>query len=361
MNINPRLMNNIRHVTPYTPGEQKEEAIIKLNTNENPYPPSPLVAEALKGIEVENFRLYPDSDSKELKKTLADYHQIHQDNIFVGVGSDEVLALCFLTFFNSKHPILFPDVTYSFYKVWAQLYHVPYQLQRLDDNFRLIKYDYYKANGGIIFPNPNAPTGIVEDLDFVEDILKENPNVVVIVDEAYIDYVGECDGTEFSASGLISKYSNLVVVRTFSKSRSMAGVRVGYALANSQLIKYLEDVKNSFNSYTMNLVSQKVAVASLLDNDYFERKIEEIISTREWLMKELNLLGFETTESKGNFVFTKHKEYLASLLFEGLRDQGIYVRHWKEDRIKDYLRITIGTKAEMDTLLEALKKLINML
>ena len=352
-------MNNIRQVTPYTPGEQKSEAIIKLNTNENPYPPSPMVAEVLKELKIGDFRLYPDPDSKELKKTLADYHQMDQGQVFVGVGSDEVLALCFLTFFNSRHPILFPDITYSFYRVWANLYNIPYQLQTLDKDFRLIKYDYYKANGGIIFPNPNAPTGIVEDLDFVEDILKENPNVVVIVDEAYIDYVGESEGTGTSAVDLIPKYNNLVVVRTFSKSRCLAGVRVGYALANSQLIKYLEDVKNSFNSYTMNLVSQKVAVASILDNDYFEKKIEKIISTREWFVKELNLLGFETTDSKGNFVFTKHKECSASFLFERLKDQGIYIRHWNDERIKDYLRITIGTKPEMDTLLEVLKGLIN--
>ena len=359
MNLNPKLMNNIRQVTPYTPGEQKNEAIIKLNTNENPYPPSPMVAEVLKGLKTGDFRLYPDPDSKELKKTLADYHQMNQNQVFVGVGSDEVLALCFLTFFNSKHPILFPDITYSFYKVWANLYNVPYQMQTLDNDFRLVKYDYYKANGGIIFPNPNAPTGIVEDLEFVECILKENPNVVVIVDEAYIDYVGESEGAGASAVDLMPKYNNLVVVRTFSKSRSMAGVRVGYALAAPQLIQYLEDVKNSFNSYTMNLVSQKVAVASVMDNVYFKEKIEKIISTREWFIKELSLLGFETTDSKGNFVFTRHKECLASFLFEGLKDQGIYVRHWNEERIKDYLRITIGTKSEMKMLLEALKKLIN--
>jgi histidinol-phosphate aminotransferase len=358
MKINPKLLNNIRQVTPYIPGEQKSNTKIKLNTNESPYPPSPAVIKAIQELSEEGLRLYPDPDSKELKKALADYHQVDSDQIFVGVGSDEVLALCFLTFFNSKHPILFPDITYSFYKVWADLYNIPYQQQTLNENFKLIKFDYYKANGGIIFPNPNAPTGIYEDLEFVEGILIENPNVIVVVDEAYIDFVDDSTTSEISACDLIDRYDNLVVVQTFSKSRSMAGLRVGYALSNPQLIKYLENVKNSFNSYTMNLVSHRAAVASVMDNDYFRDNIKKVISLRTWFIDQVKEIGFDSTDSKGNFVFIKHQSKSAKFIFEELRGQGIYLRHWNDERIKDYLRITIGTKEELEALLIALKALV---
>ena len=240
---------NIRKVEPYVPGEQPQRKVIKLNTNENPYPPAPGVSKALQGMDVDKLRLYPDPTAGNLVHTLAEYYGVSDEQVFVGVGSDDVLAMCFLTFFNSEKPILFPDITYSFYKVWAELYRIPYECPAVDESFRIVKEDYYKENGGIIFPNPNAPTSIYENLDFIEDILKHNQDVIVIVDEAYIDFAGK------SAIELIDKYENLIVVQTFSKARSMAGMRIGYAISNPTLIKYLNDAKYSFNSYTMNMTS----------------------------------------------------------------------------------------------------------
>ena len=240
---------NIRKVEPYVPGEQPQHKVIKLNTNENPYPPAPGVRKAMEDMNPDRLRLYPDPTAGALVDVLAEYYGVGKDQVFVGVGSDDVLSMCFLTFFNSDKPILFPDITYSFYKVWADLYRIPYECQKLDENFRIVKEDYYKENGGVIFPNPNAPTAIYEDLDFVEDIIAHNQDVIVIVDEAYIDFAGR------SALELIDKYENLIVVQTFSKARSMAGMRIGYAISNPKLIKYLNDAKYSFNSYTMNQTS----------------------------------------------------------------------------------------------------------
>jgi len=352
MTINPNLLKNIKQMIPYTAGEQPKEKVVKLNTNENPYPPSPEVAKILKEMDVEDLRLYADPNSSKLIKVLADYHQVEENQIFVGVGSDEVLGFCFLTYFNSGKPILFPDITYSFYKVWANLYDVPYKCPALDADFKMVSSDYSGDIGGIIFPNPNAPTGIYEELDLIEEILKANPDIIVIIDEAYIDYAGR------SACELIPKYDNLVVVQTFSKSRSMAGMRIGYAISNPTLIGYLDDIKNSFNSYTMNLPSQLTGVAAVLDNEYFEDKIEKIIETREWVKDELAKLGFSFTDGAGNFVFATHKDYLASRLFDELRKRNIYVRYWNAPRISEYLRITIGTKKEMETLLETLREIM---
>ena len=352
MTINPNLLKNIRRMVPYMAGEQPRDKVVKLNTNENPYPPSPKVSKVLKEMDVQDLRLYADPNSRELVKVLADYHQVEESQIFVGVGSDEVLGFCFLTYFNSGKPILFPDITYSFYKVWADLYSIPFECPKLDHNFGLVKSDYSGDIGGIIFPNPNAPTGIYEDLDFIEEVLKANADVIVIIDEAYIDYAGR------SACELIPNYDNLIVVQTFSKSRSMAGMRIGYAISNPTLIRYLDDIKNSFNSYTMNLPAQLTGVAAVLDNEYFEERIRQIINTREWVKGELVKLGFSFTESAGNFVFTTHKDCSAAKLYDELRKRNIYVRYWNTPRISEYLRITIGTKEEMEILLHALKEII---
>ena len=344
---------NIRKVEPYVPGEQPQHKVIKLNTNENPYPPAPGVVEAMKSFDFDRLRLYPDPTSKVLVDALADYYGVGKDQVFVGVGSDDVLAMCFLTFFNSDKPILFPDITYSFYKVWAELYRIPYECQPLDEKFRLVKEDYYKDNGGVIFPNPNAPTAIYEDLGFVEDIIAHNQDVIVIVDEAYIDFAGK------SALDLIEKYDNLIVVQTFSKARSMAGMRIGYAISNPTLIKYLNDAKYSFNSYTMNQTSLVYGVEAVKDKEYFEETVRKIIDTREWAKGKFEALGFEYLESSANFIFVTHPEYDAKELFEALRENGIYVRYWGSKRIEQYMRVTIGTREEMEVLFDFLKAYIS--
>ena len=344
---------NIRKVEPYVPGEQPQHKVMKLNTNENPYSPAPGVKKALMNMDVDRMRLYPDPTAGELVHTLAEYYGVKDNQVFVGVGSDDVLAMCFLTFFNSEKPVLFPDITYSFYKVWAELYRIPYECPALDNDFRLVKEDYYKENGGIIFPNPNAPTSIYEDLDFVEDILKHNQDVIVIVDEAYIDFAGK------SAIELVNKYDNLIVVQTFSKARSMAGMRIGYAISNPTLIKYLNDAKYSFNSYTMNQTSLVCGVEAVRDKAYFEECVQKIVDTREWVKEELSKLGFSFPDSKSNFIFVTHPKVSAKELFEALKKQNIYVRFLGGARIEEYLRISIGTREEMETLVSFLKNYIS--
>ena len=343
---------NIRQVEPYTPGEQpKETGIVKLNTNENPYPPSPKVNEIHENLD--DLRLYPDPTAGALVEAIAQYHNVDRSQVFVGVGSDDVLAMSFLTFFNSQKPILFPDITYSFYDVWAGLYRIPYETPALTEDFKIRKEDYYKENGGVIFPNPNAPTGIYEDLTFVEDILKHNQDVVVIVDEAYIDFGGA------TALPLLEKYENLLVVRTFSKSRSMAGLRIGYAIGNQELIKALNDVKYSFNSYTMNRPSILLGTASLKDESYFREMTEKIMETRSWFESEMRKLGFSFPDSKANFIFASHKEVQAKEIFEAAKEHKIYVRYFAKPRIDNYLRITIGTREEMQKLLDFLTDYLN--
>lgn len=343
---------NIRQVEPYTPGEQpKETGIVKLNTNENPYPPSPKVNEIHENLD--DLRLYPDPTAGALVEAIAQYHNVDRSQVFVGVGSDDVLAMSFLTFFNSQKPILFPDITYSFYDVWAGLYRIPYETPALTEDFKIRKEDYYKENGGVIFPNPNAPTGIYEDLTFVEDILKHNQDVVVIVDEAYIDFGGA------TALPLLEKYENLLVVRTFSKSRSMAGLRIGYAIGNQELIKALNDVKYSFNSYTMNLPSILLGTASLKDESYFRETTEKIMETRSWFESEMQKLGFSFPDSKANFIFASHKEVPAKEIFEAAKEHKIYVRYFAKPRIDNYLRISIGTREEMQKLLDFLTDYLN--
>lgn len=341
----------VRRVVPYIPGEQpKQKGIIKLNTNECPYPPSPLVKQKAAEFQTDDLRLYPDPDASLLVKTLADYYGVKEEQVFTGVGSDDVLAMSFLTFFNSDKPICFPDITYSFYDVWADLFHIPYRCPALDEEFRLKKEDYLCENGGIVIPNPNAPTGLSEGLDTIEEIVAGNPDSLVIIDEAYVDFGGE------SAMGLVDKYENLLVVQTFSKSRAMAGIRIGFAVGSSKVIRYLKDVKFSFNSYTMNAPSIAWGAASILDDGYFKETVGKIINTRERVKKELKELGFTFPDSRSNFLFASHKSIPAAELFEALKQEGIYVRYFNKPRINNYLRITIGTDEEMDRLLTFLKK-----
>ena len=343
--------DNIRKVEPYVPGEQpKDMNVIKLNTNENPYGPSPKAAEAIQDPDL--LRLYPDPKASLLVDTIAAYHGVAPSQVFVGVGSDDVLAMSFLTFFNSDKPILFPDITYSFYDVWAELFRIPYERPALDKNFRLVKEDYYKKNGGVVFPNPNAPTGIYEDLVNVEDIISHNSDSIVIVDEAYIDFGGK------SALELIDKYDNLVVVRTFSKSRSMAGLRIGYAISNPPLIKALNDVKYSYNSYTMNRPSIIMGTESVKDDDYFKAMVAKVVATRKRFVENIKPLGFTCLDSSANFVFATHESIPAKEIFESAKNAHIYVRYFDEPRIDNYLRISIGTDKEMDRFVEFLKKYV---
>lgn len=342
---------NVRKVIPYTPGEQPNQPdMIKLNTNENPYPPAPGVEKALKEMDMDAMRLYPDPAAYDLVHAIAQMYSLKDEQVFVGVGSDDVLAMSFLTFFNSEKPVLFPDITYSFYDVWADLFKIPYERPALDENFHIKKEDYFRENGGVIFPNPNAPTGVEMQLEDVEEIIRHNQDVIVIVDEAYVDF-----GTQ-SALPLIEKYENLLVVQTFSKSRSMAGMRIGFALACPKLIKYLNDVKYSFNSYTMNRTSIAAGVAAIKDQEYFLETCGKIIETREWTKKELRKLGFYFEESKANFIFAAHKNCPAEKLFQALREQHIYVRYFPGGRTGNHLRITIGTRNEMEVFINFVRE-----
>ncbi len=342
---------NIRRVTPYVPGEQpNDKNMIKLNTNENPYPPAPGVERVLHGMDADMLRLYPDPTIKQLVDELAEFYHLNSDQVFAGVGSDDVLAMAFLTFFNSGKPVLFPDITYSFYPVWCELFGIPYQRPALDGNFRIRKEDYYQPNGGVILANPNAPTSIYEELSVMEDILLHNQETVVIIDEAYIDFAGA------SAVELIARFENLLVVQTFSKSRSMAGMRIGYAMGNAALIKALNDVKYSFNSYTMNQTSILAGVEAVKDVKYFEEGIHKILATRARTEQYLAELGFSFPPSGANFLYATHGFIPAKELYEALREEHIFVRYFNSSRIDNYLRITIGTEKEMKQLYEFLKK-----
>ena len=342
---------NIRKVVPYVPGEQpKNTNVIKLNTNENPYPPAPGVKKALEDFDTDRLRLYPDPLVSDLVGAIAEYYHVGDDQVFVGVGSDDVLAMLFMTFFNSDKPILFPDITYSFYDVWADMLRIPYRQIPLDDSFHIDPSDYTGENGGIVFPNPNAPTGELLALSEIEKIIAANPDVIVIVDEAYIDFGG------VSALPLIDKYDNVVVVQTFSKSRSMAGSRIGFAISNPTLIRYLNDVKYSFNSYTMDALTIALGTAAMKDTAYFDKTRDKIIKTREWTKEQLKELGFVFGDSKSNFIFARHPKVSGEKRFMDLKKQNIFVRHFsKPARINEYLRITIGTDAQMQTLIGFLR------
>ena len=335
----------IRQVDPYVPGEQpKTLDVTKLNTNENPYPPSPAVEKALQEMDTDLLRRYPDPDCTVLVEALAEYYGVSKRQVFVGVGSDDVLAMAFMTFFNSDKPILFPDVSYAFYKVWAEMLQIPYEMQPLREDFHLAAEDYKKPNGGVIFPNPNAPTSIYESLDLVEEIIAANPDSVVIVDEAYIDFGGR------SALALLDKYENLLVVQTFSKSRSLAGMRIGFCIGSETLIGALNAVKYSCNYYTLNETSLRLGTASVKDDAYFKETTAKIIQTREEAKERLTALGFTFPEPMANFIFASHKTIPAKELFEAMREAGIFVRYFNKPRIDNYLRITIGTPEQMEKL-----------
>ena len=341
---------NLRVVDPYVPGEQpKQENMIKLNTNENPYPPAPGVAKVLKSMETGDFRLYPKPDARELVDALAEEYGVPANQVFVGVGSDDVLGMAFLTCFNSEKPVLFPDITYSFYPVWADLFKIPYNRPALDENFCIKKEDYFVENGGIVIANPNAPTSIAMPLADIEEIVAKNLDSVVIIDEAYVDFGGE------SALPLVDKYENLLVVQTFSKSRSMAGMRIGFAIGNKELIDAMYAVRNSYNSYTMNMPSILCGVEAVKDRAYFDKTRNAIMETRADVAKKLEALGFKVLTSSANFLFAAHESVPAEELFMMLREKHIYVRYFKSPRINNYLRITIGTPEQMEVFLKELE------
>ena len=340
----------VQTLTPYVPGEQpKLPGLIKLNTNENPYPPSPTVTAAMHAVTADSLRLYPDPDASELKKMLSAHHDVQPNEIFVGNGSDEVLAFAFMSLLKHSEPLLFPDITYSFYPVYCKLFGIDYVEVPLNSVMEIDIADYdNRACGGIIFPNPNAPTGIPLPLAAIEALLIKQPNVVVVVDEAYVDFGGE------TAIPLIHKYPNLLVIRTFSKSRSLAGLRVGFAMGHAKLIEALERVKNSFNSYPMDRVALAGAVASYVDEAYFQKTNAAIIDSREQMTTALKKLGFSVLPSAANFIFARHESYAAEQLAAGLRERAIIVRHFKHPRINQYLRISIGNPDECKMLIQTL-------
>ena len=370
----PAWEQYIRRVEPYVPGEQpKRRDIVKLNTNENPYPPSPAVAAALAALAeqgAETMRLYPDPAAAELVGAIAEAHGVRPEQVFPGVGSDDVIAMAFQTFFNSGKPILFPDISYSFYSVWAELFGIPYEQPALDDAFRIVPEDYLRESGGIIFPNPNAPTSLYMPLAEVERIVAGNPDVIVMVDEAYIDFVdaermdcaaGDAAGDSpapVSALSLLDRYENLLVIRTFSKSRSMAGMRVGYAIGSETLIRALNDVKYSFNSYTLNRPAIAAGAAAMRDGQYFLETRRKILDTRARACEEFKALGFDFPEPSGNFMFVRHRARPAAEIFAALKERGIYVRYFPKPRIDNYLRVTVGTDAEMEKLFSALREIL---
>lgn len=351
--MNKPWQDKLRRIDPYVPGEQsKDPEIIKLNANENPYPPSPRVGEVLRTFDIGGLRRYPDANAGHLKQVLAAHYGLGPDQVFLGNGSDDVLALCFQAFFCSDKPVFFPDLTYSFYPVWCALFRIPYRTIPLDADYRIRPADYAPANGGVVLPNPNAPTGIGEGTDFIEQLLKANPDSIVIIDEAYIDFGGQ------SAVGLLAKYENLVVVQTMSKSRSLAGLRVGFALAGRSLIATLEAVKNSYNSYTMDSVTLEAAAASVEDDAYFRDTCARVIATRERAAKELAALGFAVLPSQTNFLLVTHPNMAARDIFAALKARKIFVRYFNLPRVDNHLRITVGTDGEMDALLGALRGIL---
>lgn len=346
---------NLRDIEPYVPGEQsKEENIVKINANENPYPPSPKVVEAIKNFDNGNLRFYPDANAYEFKKSVAEYYNVEIENVFLGNGSDDVLALAFQAFFNSEKPIASPDITYSFYPVWCRLFNIPYKTYPLNSDFRINAEDYKEENGGVVIPNPNAPTSLGEGQEFIETILNYNTDSVVIIDEAYVDFGG------FSSVELTKKYENLLVTGTFSKSRSLAGMRIGYAIGSKELISVLEAVKNSYNSYTVNSISMAAGTAAIKDTDYFNETVSKVIATRERVTAELKNLGFTVLDSQTNFLFAANEKLDIKAYFEWLKTQKVFIRYFNLPRINNYVRITIGTDGEMNIFLEKTKEYLKL-
>jgi len=343
----------VRGLTPYVPGEQPKVAdLIKLNTNENPYPPSPRALAAIAGAVDERLRLYPDPGAEALKAAIAALHGITPAQVFCGNGSDEVLAFVFQGLLKQDRPILFPDISYSFYPVYCGLYGVEYRRVAVDEDFRIRVGDYAQPNGGVILPNPNAPTGRLLSLPEIEALVAANTEAVVVIDEAYVDFGGA------SAIALVDRYPNLLIVQTLSKSRALAGLRVGFAVGHPGLIEALERVKNSFNSYPLDRLAQAGAVAAIEDPEHFEQTRQAVIASREKLEQDLDELGFEVLPSAANFVFASHPQRDAATLAAALRERRILVRHFKAARIEQFLRITIGTEAQCAALVTALREIL---
>jgi histidinol-phosphate aminotransferase len=342
----------VNTLTPYVPGEQPDvDEFIKLNTNENPYPPSPAVLAALQSANLDDLRRYPDPESLELVRGFASRAGLSNDQVFIGNGSDEVLAFAFMGLLKQSLPLYFPDVTYSFYPVWSDLCGIEYKTVQLTDDWRVSPEDFPVNNGGIIFPNPNAPTGIAMSLQGIKELLERSRDSVVVVDEAYIDFGGD------SAVSLINQFDNLLVIQTLSKSRSLAGLRVGVAFGNADLIEALNRVKNSFNSYPLDRLAQRCAISALEDEVYFEETVGKIISTRDRLTSRLQDMAFEVLPSSANFLFVQHSQIQGSELYAALRKEGVLVRYFAGGRTDNFLRISVGTDAESDALLEALAKI----
>lgn len=342
----------VHQLDPYVPGEQpQDQQYVKLNTNENPYPPSPRVIEALNAYDKGRLKLYPDPESNRLRQALAETYSVNAENVFIGNGSDEVLAHGFQAFFKQDKPLLFPDISYSFYPVYCGLYDIDFNRIPLRDDFSIVVDDYNIEHGGIVFPNPNAPTSLLMSLDQVEQMCKQSDSVV-LVDEAYIDFGGQ------SAIELTGTYDNLLVVQTYSKSRSLAGLRLGFAIGHKDLIEGLVRVKNSFNSYPIDSLAQTAAIASLSDPDHFNKSCRQIMATRSQLIDELEKLDFTVMPSATNFVFASHHEQSGKALYQELKKRGILVRYFNKPRIDNYLRITIGTDTEIDALIDKLKEIL---
>lgn len=342
----------VRELEPYVPGEQPQiDGLIKLNTNENPYPPSPKVIDLITHDTIDRLRLYPDPNSKKLKNTIANYYAVDAEQVFVGNGSDEVLGLLFMAFFQQDKPLLFPDISYSFYPVYCKLFGIDYKTIALRDDYTINVADYAVNNGGIIFPNPNAPTAIGKPLAEIEALLQQNTESVVVVDEAYVDFGAE------TAIALVDKYPNLLVVQTLSKSRSLAGMRVGFAVGHKDLIDALDRVKNSFNSYPLDRIAEAAAIVAFEDEEYFQQCRDKIIATRAWTTAELEKLGYKILPSQANFVFAEPVGKTAAEIAQYLREQKILVRYFNKPRISQFLRITIGTDEQMQTLINALKQI----
>ncbi|WP_223191793.1 histidinol-phosphate transaminase [Propionispora hippei] len=343
----------VQGLDPYIPGEQpKDKVYVKLNTNENPYPPSPKAVQAMQAAADDKLRLYPPPACDELRDTIGAYYGLKKEQVFVGNGSDEVLAFSFMAFFDPGSPILFPDITYSFYPVYAALFHIDYQLVTLNEDFSIPVEGFWQPNGGIIFPNPNAPTGRYLSLAAIETILRKNRDQVVIVDEAYIDFGGE------SAVKLLRNYDNLLIIQTLSKSRSLAGLRVGFALGSVELIEALDRVKNSINSYTLDRIALAGAVEAFKDEVHFEETRQKIMATRQRVVVSVEKLGFEVVPSTANLIFISHPIVPAERIFRELRERGVLVRYFKKPRIDNFLRVSIGSDEEMDCFLTALRDIV---
>ena len=343
----------LKNLAPYTPGEQpQDQQYVKLNTNESPYPPSAGVITVLNAKEASDLRLYSDPECKELKKALADYYKVEPENIYVGNGSDEALNFAFLSYATDGRGVAFADITYGFYPVFADLYHIPVQIVPLKSDFSIAPEDYYGLNKTIVIANPNAPTGMALSRDAIEGIVKANPDSVVVVDEAYVDFGAE------SCVELTKIYPNLLVVQTYSKSRSMAGARLGYAIGNAELIRDLETVKFSTNPYNVNRLTLRAGVQAIAEQDYYTENCKKIMDTRAYTKEKLEKLGFTVLDSRSNFLFARKPGTDGGAIYRGLKERGVLVRHFDKDPIRDYNRITIGTQEQMDIFLTKLEELL---